>query len=88
MVENRFVEEAVVEKKFVVVAEVPVAFTKVKFWRVEDPSAKRFVLVTVPVAVKLASDTFPLNNPFPCTENTCDGDEVPIPTFPLFATLK
>ena len=29
--ENRFVDEAVVAKRFVVVAEVPVAFTKVKF---------------------------------------------------------
>lgn len=28
-----------VAKKFVVVAEVPVAFAKVKFWRVVEPSA-------------------------------------------------
>ena len=31
VVEKRSVEEAVVAKRFVVVAEVPVAFTKVKF---------------------------------------------------------
>lgn len=41
-VENRFVEEAVVEKKLVVVAADPVAFTKVKFWRVEEPVRRRF----------------------------------------------
>ena len=29
-------EDAVVEKRLVVVAEVPVALTKVKFWRVEE----------------------------------------------------
>ena len=34
--EKRLVDDAVVEKKFVVVAEVPVAFRKVKFWRVDD----------------------------------------------------
>src|SRR3989344_6483448 len=35
--EKRLVEEAVVEKKLVVVAEVPVALLKVKFWRVVEP---------------------------------------------------
>ena len=35
-VEKRFVLDAVVEKKLVVVAEVPVALTKVKFWRVVE----------------------------------------------------
>ena len=34
-------ELAVVEKKLVVVAEVPVALTKVKFWRVVEPETKR-----------------------------------------------
>jgi len=38
---KKLVVEAVVAKKFVVVALVPVAFTKVKFWRVELPVAKR-----------------------------------------------
>ena len=33
-VAKRFVEEAVEEKKFVVVAEVPVAFVKVKSWKI------------------------------------------------------
>jgi hypothetical protein len=37
----RLVEEAVVEKKLVVVAEVPVALVKVKFWRVVEPETKR-----------------------------------------------
>ena len=36
-VPNRFVEEAVVAKKLVVVALVPVALTKVKFCRVDEP---------------------------------------------------
>jgi len=33
---KRFVLDAVVLKKLVVVAEVPVAFVKVKFWRVVE----------------------------------------------------
>ena len=39
--EKRFVEEAVVEKKLVVVALVPVAVLKVKFWRVVLPVSRR-----------------------------------------------
>ena len=35
--ENKFVDDAVVANKFVVVALVPVAFRNVKFWRVVDP---------------------------------------------------
>jgi len=42
---KRFVEEALVAKKFVVVAEVPVPFTKVKFWRVEEPVRRRLAKV-------------------------------------------
>ena len=38
---ERLLEEAVVEKKLVVVAEVPVAFLKVKFWRVEEPETNK-----------------------------------------------
>ena len=40
--------EAVVLKRFVVVALVPVAFTKVKFWRVEEPLTRRFESVPRP----------------------------------------
>jgi hypothetical protein len=40
------------ENMFVVVALVPVAFTKVKFWRVEEPLTKRFWNVPVPLEVK------------------------------------
>ena len=50
-VEKRLVEDAVVLKKFVVVALVPVAFTNVKFWRVEDAVAK--MLAKVPSAVEV-----------------------------------
>ena len=49
--ENRLVLDAVVLKKFVVVALVPVAFTNVKFWRVEDAVAK--MLAKVPSAVEV-----------------------------------
>ena len=41
-----------VEKKLVVVAEVPVAFIKVKFWRVEEPVERRLAKVPRPVEVK------------------------------------
>lgn len=46
-VEKRFVELAVVEKKDVVVAEVPVAVVKVNDWRVVEPVVER--LTPVPV---------------------------------------
>ena len=39
--EKRFVDEAVVEKKLVVVALVPVALTKVKFCKVVEPTTRR-----------------------------------------------
>ena len=42
VVVKRFVEEAVVAKKLVVVADDPVAFTKVKFWRVVEAVERRF----------------------------------------------
>ncbi len=61
----RFVVDAVVENKlvenrFVVVAELPVAFTKVRFWRVVEPVRRRFESVVSPpvtfkVPVKLAA---------------------------------
>ena len=44
-VEKRLVLEAVVAKKLVVVAEVPVALMKVKFCKVEDPVARKLVVV-------------------------------------------
>src|SRR3989344_2459997 len=53
-VAKRLVELAVVEKKLVVVALVPVAFTKVKLWRVEEAVAKILAKVPRVVAVMLA----------------------------------
>jgi hypothetical protein len=47
--EYRFVLDAVVAKKFVVVAEVPVAFTKVKFCRVVLPVARMVLKLVAPV---------------------------------------
>lgn len=52
-VAKRLVDDAVVAKKLVVVAEVPVAFTKVKFWRVDEALARRLVKLPRPVAVIL-----------------------------------
>ena len=40
-----------VVKKLVVVAEVPVAFRKVKFWRVEEPVARKLAAWIKPVAL-------------------------------------
>ncbi len=53
-VENRFVELAVVAKKFVVVAEVPVPVVNVRAWRVVEPVCKVLEKVESPaVAVKV-----------------------------------
>jgi hypothetical protein len=51
---NEFVELAVVAKKFVVVAFVPVAFCEVKSRRVVEPERRRFESeVKPPVAVRV-----------------------------------
>ena len=47
LVEDEVVKVPLVAKKLVVVAEVPVALTKVKFWRVELPLRRRFVRLPV-----------------------------------------
>ena len=52
-VENRLVELAVVLKRDVVVAEVPVADEKVKFCRVLDPVRRSDPVVKFPVVVIL-----------------------------------
>ena len=41
-----------VAKKLVEVADVPVAFTKVKFWRVDEPVMRRFGVVMRPAVVR------------------------------------
>ena len=46
--EKKLVVDALVEKRFVVVAEVPVAFMNVKFCKVEEPAARRFPNVPRP----------------------------------------
>ena len=48
----RLVVEAVVAKKLVVVALVPVALTKVKFWRVDEALARILAKVPVPDEVR------------------------------------
>ena len=82
---KRFVEEAVVEKNEVVVAAVPVALRKVKFWSVDDPVAKRFANESVPVAVMLAAVMLPLKRPLPCTESFWAGVVEPMPANPVDA---
>src|SRR3989338_11110706 len=54
---NKLLDEATVEKKLVVVAEVPVALIKVRFWRVVEPTTRRspeelMVVVAVPPILK------------------------------------
>ena len=44
-VENRLVELAVVLKREVVVALVEVELSAVKFWRVEEPVARKLVVL-------------------------------------------
>ncbi len=51
-VAKRLVVEALVEKKLVVVAEVPVALVKVKAWRVVEPMAVRLVVEAVTIPAK------------------------------------
>ena len=51
---KRLDDEAVVEKRLVVVAEVPVAFRKVKFWRVEEEVTSRFLVVRSVVEAVMA----------------------------------
>ena len=50
---KRFEVDAVEAKRLVVVALVPVAFTKVKFWSVEEPVTRRFPRVPRPVVVRV-----------------------------------
>lgn len=53
VVAKRLVLEAVVEKKLVVVAEVPVAVVNVRLWKVEEALAQRLVVLKSPVEVAL-----------------------------------
>ena len=65
--EKRFVDEAIVENRFVVVADVPVAFTKVKFWRVEEAFASNCwneETAVVDVAMNESAMTFPATESF------------------------
>ena len=55
-----FVPESNVENRFVVVAAVPVAFTKVKFWSVEEPVARSVEKERLVVAVKKPTVSEPI----------------------------
>jgi hypothetical protein len=46
VVEKKLVDDAVVANILVEVAELPVAFTKVKFWRVEEAVARMLAEVS------------------------------------------
>ena len=50
-----FVADKLVEEKFVVVAEVPVAERNVKFCKVVEPETKRFVVVAFVVTEFVAN---------------------------------
>ena len=41
------------------------------------------VTLRVPVALIFAAKILPEKNAFPCTERSCEGEVVPIPTNPL-----
>ena len=68
-VAKRLVLDAVVEKKVVVVADVPVAFVNENCWNEE--------ISVVEVAVKLRATTSPT------TERRAYGEVVPMPRFPF-----
>ena len=53
---KRLVDDAVVLKKLVVVALVPVAFLKVKCWRVVEPTTKRSPEVLIVVEAEPPTD--------------------------------
>ena len=78
--EKRFVDDAVVAKKDVLVAEVVVEFEAVKFCRVVEPMTSRVdVAVIAP-----PKNPVPLTYEFPCTANRAEGLVVPMPTKPVF----
>ena len=87
-VATKLVPRRFVAKKLVVVADVPVAFTKVKFWSVDDPVAKRFANESVPVAVMFAAAMLPLKRPLPWTESFWAGVVEPMPTLPFNPTFR
>ena len=81
----RLVVLAVVAKKLVVVAEVPVALTKVKFWRVEDALAKRVLVVVRPAIVAELTVSSPLalmERALAVDVAKVEGDEVAIYSIP------
>ena len=53
--ENKLVDEAVVAKVLVLVAEVVVEFEAVKFWRVEEPRTSRLAKLLLPVKALLSA---------------------------------
>ena len=60
LVDEAAVKTALVEKKLVVVAEVPVAFWKVKFCRVVEPVTKRVEKLAEPPNTGRPSDEVPV----------------------------
>ena len=83
---KRLVVEAFVENRLAVVADVPVAFVKMKFCSVEEPETRRFARVVKPdatfrVPVNAAADeiVWPLMRP------DVIGPAVNVPMFPVVA---
>jgi hypothetical protein len=77
-VPKRLVELAMELKELVVVAEVPVAFMNVKFWRVEEPTASIFVLCRLVVVAKVVQMELPA--PLPARIEPPIGVEAVIPS--------
>ena len=89
LVEVAPVKTALVEKRFVEVAFVLVAFQSERLVTVlealltEDAARECSGTETVvPVAVRLAAEMLPEKRPLPWTERSCEGEVVPMPTFP------
>ena len=83
-VAKRLVDEATVEKRAVEVALV----RSVLPLSVVEASETLVKTVRVPVALILAPEMSPEKKPLPCTERTCDGELVPIPTLPVLVTTN
>ena len=77
---KRFDVDAVVEKKLVLVADVPVALVKVRSGN-DDATV-------VDVAMKFDASTKEVKRPVPDTSILYPGVEFPNPTFPVDLTIK
>ena len=71
-----------VAKRLVEVAEVPVAETKVKFWRVDEPLTRRLARVARPEVVRVVKEPAPVT---PTTHTPLIAKHPEVRLIPLFA---